>query len=128
MTMTMTTTSTTATMHGTPAALVVSVTSGAENLAVFCRRLSAQTNPSSMYLARVISRGAQVYPERLDYIGTSATILECEFRMRKTNAPVTDDAVHDLLERLSHLDVSRSWLVDERGNSLAVVGESLAAG
>jgi len=115
-------------MQRKPTALVVSITSGAENLAAFCRRMTCHSNPSSMYLSKVISRGTQIYPVRLDLLGGSATILECEFRMRNIGGEVTDDAARDLLLRLSHLDVTRAWIVDEANEVLAILDEALVAG
>jgi len=71
-----------------PDTVTISVLCAEESLASFCRRLAAAVNPGPMHLARVFAVATQVYPVRVDAMWGEATVLNCEFRMRRAGAAV----------------------------------------
>lgn len=115
-------------MTTTATALVATIITAGENLDRFSRRLASRVNQSPLHLARVISRGSQIYPVRLDSVGGTATYLECEFRPRQTGATVSKEVALDVYARLEHFEVVRLSLVDDAGTVVGNVGEIRAAG
>lgn len=102
-------------------ALVASIMCVDDDLQQFCRRLVTLTSPGTMHLSQVVATGAQIYPVRVDTIRGTATLLRCEFRMRKTGSAVTPLDATALLDRIRSCHVLDSYLVDSRGVNLGPV-------
>lgn len=115
-------------MRDEPVELVVTMTTAGENVERFCQRLANLTDRSALRLARVISRGCQIYPTRPDLIGDRVTILDCEFRPRRGDAFIAEEEVTGLLKLLAEHEVWRASLVDESGNVVRVLGGFRVAG
>ncbi len=115
-------------MKKTAKLLIVSLLCAEDDLKAYCRRLVAFTNNSSMYLARVVATGTQVYPESATSITGLTAVLTCEFRMRNTGTDVDEQAARDVLSRIVTLDVEGAHLATEDCELLtALVRRQVAA-
>lgn len=101
-----------------PASLIVSVMTVDDDLRAVGCRIASMVNHGPMHLAQALATATQVYPTRSDSIVGTATLLRCEFRMRRTGAPVTDQAARDVLERLQGCQVLDAHLLDGAGCSV----------
>jgi len=108
-------------------ALVVSVITTDDDPRRFCRQLASTVNGGPMHLAQALATATQVYPTRVDTLRGVATVLRCEFRMRQTGAPVTEQAARALLERIGSHQLLDVHYVDANGSSLGPVNALLAA-
>ena len=104
-----------------PMALMVSVMTTDDDLRGFSRRLASLVNHGPMHLAQALATATQVYPVRTDSISGTATLLRCEFRMRRSGSPVTEQAAFDVLERLRTCQLLDAHYLDDRGLSLGPV-------
>jgi hypothetical protein len=115
-------------MTKTAKLLIVSLLCAEDDLKAYCRRLVTFTNNSSMYLARVVATGTQVYPESATSITGLTAVLTCEFRMRKSGSDVDEHAARDVLSRIVTLDVDGAYLAtDDREALTTLVRRQVAA-
>lgn len=67
----------------------------------FCRHLTGAVASTPWVLARAFAVARQVHPQHPDAVGTLATLMHCEFRLRHDGESPSDDEVQVLL---THLD------------------------
>ena len=115
-------------MSNTPMGLVVSMLCAEDDPRQMCRRLVSLVNHGPMHLTRVVATGMQIYPVSPELYRGSSALLRCEFRMRRTGAPVSDADVQALLERLGTIRVLDAHLVDAAGVNLGPATRVATAG
>lgn len=96
----------------TPAGAAISVVADDDDPHAFCRRIATMVNHGPMHLARAFQLATQVYPVRSDTVSGTAVVMRCEFRMRRTGAPVDQSALDDVRRRLRHLTTFDERLLD----------------